>query len=389
MFLESNLPKELKPVVEEWNQEGKEYYLSPENMFLYNGHRIVYSGSQNIPDSGWFACNGNATKEYKLSKSEIETIQEKLLCYYKTTRWTIMLDWHCNYTCPMCPFHGEGIVDKKDYFVDRGGQKRVVSKEEAFEWIDKLFEYGIKTLSIMSLGEIILYPYWKDVSRYAHNKGMDLWTITNGSMWTEELVKEVASLGYTNIRVSLDALTFETYAKIRSNKRNYFDAAMKLPELLMKYGINTNVHFVKQKENQHEVDCFIKYWKEKKVNSISIANEFVYDDDVVINKFAESEKDYIGGMCTAFGNMSTLPNGETVWCCGMNPNRKETGRRLIVDGCETSINDAVSAMSDKNSDFRKMCSRCALYVPYSDTEIIDGWKVSRNSERETWIRIDK
>lgn len=388
MFRSKNLPEELHALVDKWNSEEKKYYLSPYNMFSYNQHQIAYKGGENIALEGWFAVNGDAGDDYLLTKKDVEEIQYELLPYYKTTRWTLILDWHCNYQCQMCPYHGNGVLEKENYFEEAGGQKKVVSKEDAFKWIDKLAEYGIKTLSIISLGEIVLYPYWSEVSEYAHKKGMRLWTITNGSLWTEEKVKEAVSLGYTDIRVSLDAVSFETYAKIRSNKRDNFERAMQLPELLMKNGIVTNVHFVKQKENLHEVEAFIEYWKEKKVDSISIANEFYFDGETVVNTFEESKKEYIEGMCTAFGNMQTFPDGDTKYCCGMIAGSGEKARKLEESGCQISIDEAVNAMRTENSDLRKLCCGCSLYVPYNEKEeIVDGWKITRNAERETWIRM--
>ncbi len=386
MFHGENIPKKLQPLIDKWNQEGKRYFLSPDNIFFYNKHRISYHGGHDLPTSGWFANNEGADAGYLLTKDDVMEIQRELLQHYQTTRWTLVLDWHCNYQCPMCPYHGDGVLEKDDYYVDRGGQRRVVSEEEAYERIDKLVEYGVKTLSIMSQGEILLYPYWNEVSRYAHERGMDLWTITNGSLWSEDTVKEAVSLGYKNIRVSLDALSFDTYAQIRSDKKEYYENAMKLPELLMEYGIKTNVHFVKQKENLHEVESFLEYWKKKKVDSISIANEFCYDGEVVVNKFARSQKEYIDGLCMAFGNMQTLADGNTQYCCGMDALMSEKQRKPVIDGCQVSIHDAIEAMRTENSDLRKLCSRCALYVPYNDEEIIGEWKVLRNCERETWIR---
>lgn len=388
MFQGYNVPKKLQSLVSQWNHQGKRYYLGPDNIFLYNQHHVSYHGGEDIPLSGWFACNGDIENDYALTRSDIEEIQQELLQYYRTERWTLILDWHCNYQCPMCPYHGDGVLEKESYYEDRGGQKRVVLKEEAFERIDRLAEYGIKILSIMSQGEVMLYPYWNEVSQYAQKKGMKLWTITNGSLWTEDIVKQAASLGYTNIRVSLDAITFETYAQIRSNKRENYERAMQLPEMLMKYGITTNVHFVKQKENLHEVQAFLEYWKSKKVDSISIANEFCYDGEVLINKFMNSEKEFINGMCTAFGNMQTLAAGNTQYCCGMDAQFGDIEKKLEKYGCQESVNEAIKAMRTEDSDLRKLCHKCALYVPYNDEELVDGWKVSRNYERETWIKIE-
>ncbi|MDE6851602.1 MAG: radical SAM protein [Lachnospiraceae bacterium] len=386
----NNIPEKLLPILEKWNQQGKKYYLDPDNFFLYNQHKIMYHGGDDIPRAGWSASNGNVPAgNYTLTKSDVEDIQQELLKYYQTTRWTLIVDWHCNYQCQMCPFHGNGVPEKENYFEDAGGQKKVVLKEEAFERLDRLAEYGIKVLSLSSLGEITLYPYWHEVSQYAKDKGIELWTITNGSLWTEDTVKEAVYLGYTNIRVSLDALSFETYAKIRSSKRENYERAMKLPELLMQHGITTNVHFVVQRENQHEVRSFLEYWKKKGVDSISIANEFHFEGEVVVNTLDKSDKEYIEGMCTAFGNMQTFPAGDTKYCCGMIAEQMgDKKRNLEKIGCRMSVREAVDAMRTANSELRRLCRQCSLYVPYNDEEReVDGWKVIKNTERETWIKM--
>lgn len=395
MFVEKNVPQKLRPVIERWNNLQKRYYLGPENLFKYDTHIIKYHGGENIPRSGWCAGNGKSADDYMLTKEDVEEIQHELLKYYKPDRWTIILDWRCNYQCPMCPYHGEGWkIGDEPLSVNKDSRKQIMSIEDASVLIDQLDSHGIKKLTLMSDGEFLLYPYWREVSEYAHKKGMDLWTITNGSLWTEETCREFAELGYTNIRVSLDALSFDTYAKIRSGRKDYYDNAIKLPENLMKYGITTNVHFVKQKENLHEVERFLEYWKEKKVNSISIANEFYYEQDKVKNKLENTKKEYLGGVCQAFGNMETLANGNTVYCCGMDAvsgsmdrDDESANNKFLKDCYNDLVSDAIFQMRDEYSQLRNLCHNCALYVPYHDEKIVDQWKVTITSERETWMRI--
>lgn len=389
MFQKENVPKKLESIVERWNQQEKEYYIGPENLFFYNHHQITYKGGEDIPLSGWRASNGKASNNYMLSKEDVEDIAQELLQYYKPTKWTLILDWHCNYQCPMCCYHGDGMANDEDYYKDRGGQKKVVSKEEAYERIDCLADYGIKSLSIMSMGEILLYPYWREVSIYAHNKGLDLWTITNGSLWTEDTVKEAVAMGYTDIRVSLDTISYETYKHIRSDKKEYYERAIRLPELLMKYGIKTNVHFVEQKENQDERQEFLAYWKGKKVDSISMAKQYYCKDDTVIDLNEEMDKERIEGLCTAFGNMQTLPDGNTYCCCGRMFEVSREDRKLESVECQSVVDDAINDMRTCGSEMRKICRRCSMYVPYSDEKIINGWKIIKNSERETWIKLSE
>lgn len=123
------------------------------------------------------------------------------------------------------------------------------------------------------------------------------------------------------------------------------------------------------------------------MNSISIANQFSFENEVTVNTFAKSEKDYIKGLCTAFGNMQTFAAGNTKCCCGTVSQTDRDEDKLEIVGCQPLIDKAIQEMRAENSDLRKLCLQCALYVPYSDETIIDGWKVSKNPERETWTRI--
>ena len=182
-----------------------------------------------------------------------------MLQSYKPTSWSLLLDWRCIYTCPMCPFHGEGYTG--DYWKNRQKQRTVVPLETAKWRIDLLKHYGASHLSLISSGEIFLYPYWKDVADYAKDLGFSLGTTTNGAMITPELCQELIKHGFTNISVSHDAITFETYKQVRSADRKNFEAAMKAPEMLTDAGLKVNVHFVQQDANIHEKQQYIDMWK--------------------------------------------------------------------------------------------------------------------------------
>lgn len=127
----------------------------------------------------------------------------------------------------------------------------------------------------------------------------------------------------------------------------------------------------------------------KKVDSISIAKQFYCEDDTVIDLHEETDKEYLEGLCTAFGNMQTLPDGNTHCCCGRMYEVTREERKLESMGCQSVVDDAINDMRTSESEMRKICRRCSMYVPYNDEKIVNGWKVIKNYERETWIKLSK
>ena len=94
-------------------------------------------------------------------------------------------------------------------------------------------------------------------------------TNTNGSPITTARSKRILDSCLTRIRFSLDAFTDKTYKKVRVGaidldkvKRNIFNfldlkekGGYKLPVV--------GVSFSKLKQNEHELEQFKEYWKDK------------------------------------------------------------------------------------------------------------------------------
>lgn len=387
------VPEVLKRLVEKWIEKGEEFHLSWERCCTYKGKKIkfLYENDE-LKNPLWYVRYGNPDEEKELNREQIQDIAMTLVKSYDTKRWSLIVDWHCNYECIMCPFHGIGTENGKSML--RGQCEPVMSKDAAYEIIDKLYEKGIEVVTLMSKGEIFLYKHWLDVSKYIAQKGMRIWTITNGSLVTDELCKTLKELNYSDVRVSLDAYSFETYSKIRSKNKTYFENAQKAPLLLKKYGITTNVHFVKQKENEQEADLFLEYWKKQNIDSISIANELVFGDEVCYNRFIDpkEKEEYIHGMCSAWGNFQTMQNGSTRFCCGTANFSDEKFDNRFGRLClpEKEIGDIISyantQMAIDDSQLAEVCKKCGLYVSCTTITEVGDWTVSKNTERETWIR---
>ncbi len=131
-------------------------------------------------------------------------------------------------------------------------------------------------------GEPLMRKDIEDLIQYAKDKGIKKVSITtNGLLLNQTRAHRIIEAGLDHIEFSVDALTVETYKKIRNSKHfnkvinninNFIDMKNKL-----RPSLKISVSFVKQKDNLHEEDSFIKYWR-KQVDDIGIREYHQHND---------------------------------------------------------------------------------------------------------------
>ena len=103
----------------------------------------------------------------------------------------------------------------------------------------------------------IYFSIWDKI--YELNKGMKLFTITNGTKLNTR-IKEILSRQKFEIAVSIDGYTADTYHRIRKNAD--FDTVMKNTEYFNDYCINNGyqltISFTAMRENWHELPQMVK-----------------------------------------------------------------------------------------------------------------------------------
>tara|TARA_B100001248_G_C27399322_1_gene468620 strand:- start:592 stop:1719 length:1128 start_codon:yes stop_codon:yes gene_type:complete len=176
----------------------------------------------------------------------------------------IELNQTCNYKCPHCIIGNPDEVEKlynKNENLDFNDYKKIV---------DEGSKYNCPSLSAQGDNEPFLIKNMEEYIYYAHKKGfIDIMTNTNGSPINITRSKKILDSGLTRMRFSLDAFTDETYKKVRVGaidldkvKRNIFNFL----DLKEKGGYKlpiVGVSFCKLKQNEHELDEFKNYWKDK------------------------------------------------------------------------------------------------------------------------------
>jgi radical SAM protein with 4Fe4S-binding SPASM domain len=180
------------------------------------------------------------------------------------------LTFACNLRCPMC------IMSlPKEELRAWGDQRGRMSLETAKRLVDEGVREGQASLGLNGTNEPLLTPYLVDIVEYAHRQGMlDIMFNSNGFLLTEELSHRLIDSGLTRIMFSLDAITAETYDKIRV--RSDFARVMRNIETFLRVKREkgavlplVRVSFVKMSINEHELDDFIAHWAER-VDFLSI-----------------------------------------------------------------------------------------------------------------------
>ena len=175
----------------------------------------------------------------------------------------------CNYRCPHC------IIAYKDE-VKAYYEGKYLNFEDFKKIVDEGSEHGCPSISPQGNNEPFLIKDLHKYINYAYKKGfIDIMLNNNASALTRRRSQEALDSGLTRMRFSLDAFTQETYSKVRVGSLPLKKVIKNIEEFLeLKEKGNyklpiTGVSFVKMKQNEHELDDFINFWKNK-VDMVSI-----------------------------------------------------------------------------------------------------------------------
>jgi radical SAM protein with 4Fe4S-binding SPASM domain len=251
--------------------------------------------------------------------------------------WPLHLDvdtnYSCNLRCAMCPLgvpgrevpYGNRLLDKKLY-------ARVITEGAA---------RGLCAVRLGLTGEPLLRGDILEFVDLARRAGVvDIMLITNGLLLTPEISRRLIDAGLTRLQVSLDAVTAETYARLRrggdfetvmNNVAGFLaardEAGSDLPLL--------RVSFVRTAVNAPELDTFEDYWQDRA-------------DYVAVQEYADlvgtpesqalipaDRREVMDFRCPdPFQRLSLFVNGDLFGCCADhgreypwgNAHRDEVGR---------------------------------------------------------------
>lgn len=116
----------------------------------------------------------------------------------------------CNFACEYC------------YAMLQENDRKVITKDIIFGFLEDCAEIGVKGISFVSDGESTVSPVFSDAVRYGSELGLSMAVGTNGLALTRMRLEEILP-HLTYLRVNISAGERERYAQIMGVRESWFD----------------------------------------------------------------------------------------------------------------------------------------------------------------------
>lgn len=209
----------------------------------------------------------------------------------------------CNARCIMCP---REKMNRHQGVLDLGLYKKV---------LDEAITYGAQKVSLENYGETFLDPHIFDRASYARSRGLEVYTITNGSLLTTESCTSIVSL-FNKIRISLYGMSKDVYDAIHRGLS--FEAVTGNIERLFKAreksrsDINIEIYFLLMQENKHQMRAFLDKY-EGRADAVSVWRPHNWGDGRTFRQPLDTKK--VTCRRPAIGPVQVQWDGLVVPCC--------------------------------------------------------------------------
>ena len=178
---------------------------------------------------------------------------------------------YCNLRCPECP-SGLRSFTRPTGMMDLGNFQSL---------IDQLAP-DLVYLLLYFQGEPYLHPKFLDMAAYAHQKKIYTATSTNGHYLSEEKAKETIESGLSEIIVSVDGITQESYEKYRKGGKleSVLEGIKRLVywrKRLKSLSPHIILQFLVVSHNEHEIPAIKALGKELGVDAVVLKTAQIYD----------------------------------------------------------------------------------------------------------------
>lgn len=158
---------------------------------------------------------------------------------------------YCNMRCVMCP---QSIMTRKRGTMEFSTFKKIVDEVVAKDTKARIW------LAIVGEPLLLGDKLLKMIS-YGRDKGLDIYLNTNAELLDRNMSFNLIGSGVKEIIVSLDAITKETYDKIRIG--GHFDEVMKNVNFLLSIpgnSVKITAQLIVMDDNEKEIETFKNYW---------------------------------------------------------------------------------------------------------------------------------
>ncbi len=215
---------------------------------------------------------------------------------------------YCNLRCTMCYHSMENL---------KPAERMDIPMALLDKLTDECRRLSVPSINLVGAGEPTLNPSIREIMQKISRTGaIDKFLITNGTKLNRDLCNTILDAGFERIYISLDAATPETYrrirgydlAKIEQNIHTLLDCRKERGSILP----ILRVSFVRQPENEHELQQFIEKWRDV-VEIVDIQEKIDYTN---WDNLLDIPCPEIGSRCSApFTTLTISCNGDIYPCC--------------------------------------------------------------------------
>ena len=235
----------------------------------------------------------------------------------------------CNQSCVMCP-RNRTTHPETGYKL---GTKQKLSLKDFTRVMKESNKYGLRSINLGAYAEPLTHEDFFAFTEVAASQGVhDIRMITNGILLSPQQTEKILHSAVTNIFISVDAASKETYSTIRGSGfekviTNIDYLLERRRELSLKIPF-IRVSFVNMKKNTAELPDFLAYWHGK-VDFIDVQP----GEDLSVNPYDEANFLYREKRIQCISpwqRLSILANGDIIPCCSFY------GRYIPIGNIESS-----------------------------------------------------
>ena len=219
----------------------------------------------------------------------------------------------CNQRCSFCSYR---LPDNKNS--EAFDERAHLSLDHLSDLCIDFDAMGVQGVEVTGGGEPLAHPnaqfMWTLMAHHTFATAL----VTNGTLMTEQLARLIGASGLKWARVSIDAGTPETYAKMRKTPEAHFEKAWNAVRLLREHApddpdFRLGVGFVLCNENVDELPTFIARARDSGADNVRLSltfsdrNREFFDDPEKVSEVAELSKQIAATSTDAFTIHNQIP----------------------------------------------------------------------------------
>jgi radical SAM protein with 4Fe4S-binding SPASM domain len=181
--------------------------------------------------------------------------------------YNFFIQWHvterCNLKCRHC-YQNEALPELTRVQICDGISNICGAIES---WIEE-YEIDISPFIHFTGGEPFIRKDIFQITRHAQNLGLSVSFMSNGTLITDEIARQLKENGISDIQVSLDGLE-EVHDSIRG--KGSFQRTVRGIKMLVKHGVDTNINLTLSRINSHQLPGVIKLAEEIGASAVSFS----------------------------------------------------------------------------------------------------------------------